>query len=201
MTGRHDDPTHDAVPGLDWWLDDPELWTLLEFEAGHDEHNQPIDLTWKERQQVLEDLIRGLDPADLHFARFLLTQETHSHGHSWGFRRGIEIAAILVAEHHQVQDVWLLWEAVYRSFDTWGIMPHQLLYAAGVEHTLRYATDSDHPQRDLLLEDLRKIPDVTDEHVEQLIAERRRYYTKALEALDDPTAAAPSQADDRTGRP
>jgi hypothetical protein len=200
MTDHHD-PTRDAVPSLDWWLDDPELWTLLEFEARHDEHDWPLDLTWKERQQVLEDLIRGPGPADLRFARFLLTQETRSHGHSWGFRHGIEIAAILVAEHHQVQDVWLLWEAVYRSFDTWGIMPHQLLYAVGVEHTLRYATDSDHPRRDLLLEDLRKMPDVTDDYVEQLIAERRRYYTEALEALDDPAVAAPSQADDRTGRP
>ncbi|WP_030925445.1 hypothetical protein [Streptosporangium amethystogenes] len=121
MTGRHDDPTHDAVPGLDWWLDDSELWTLLEFEARHDEHNRPIDLTWKERQQVLENLIRGPGPVDLPFARFLLTQETRAYGHSWGFRHGIEIAAILVAEHHQVQDVWLLWEAIYRSFDTWGI--------------------------------------------------------------------------------
>ncbi|MEV4182224.1 hypothetical protein AB0J28_12380 [Streptosporangium canum] len=72
MTDHHDDPTHDAVPGLDWWLGDPELWTLLEFEARHDKHNRPIDLTWKERQQVLEDLIRGPGPADLRFARFLL---------------------------------------------------------------------------------------------------------------------------------
>jgi DNA invertase Pin-like site-specific DNA recombinase len=38
-------------------------------------------------------------------------------------------------------------QAVYRSFDTWGIMPHQLLFAAGVERTWRYATDSDHAQR------------------------------------------------------
>ncbi|WP_090943835.1 hypothetical protein [Nonomuraea jiangxiensis] len=63
-------------------------------------------------------------------------------------------------------------------------MPHQLLYSAGVERTRRHATASDHPHRDLLLEDLRKLPDITDEQVEQLIAERRRYYAAALEARD-----------------
>jgi hypothetical protein len=197
VTGPDDVP---ALPDADWWLEDPELWPLLAFDGSADEHGRPVDASWEDRQQVLEDLIRRPGPVDIDFARFLLVQETHSHGHSWGFRQSIEIAAILVAEHRQVQDVWLLWEAVWRSFDTWGIMPHQLLYAAGVERTWRHATDSDHPQRDLLLEDLRKLSDVTDEHVEQLIAERRRYYTEALELLDDSTTTEPSPADDPTGR-
>ncbi|MFD9942238.1 hypothetical protein ACFWYW_19145 [Nonomuraea sp. NPDC059023] len=47
--------------------------------------------------------------------------------------------------------------------------------------------------------DLRKLSDVTDEQVEQVIAERRRYYTEALELLDD--AAPPIPADDPNGRP
>jgi hypothetical protein len=42
--------------------------------------------------------------------------------------------------------------------------------------------------------DLRKLSDVTDEQVEQLIAARRHYYTEALAALDEPTAAEPSPA-------
>ncbi|MEU7942432.1 hypothetical protein [Microbispora bryophytorum] len=197
MTGPDDAP----LPDSHWWLEDPELWPLLAFEGGADGHGRPVDTTWTDRQQVLEDLIRRPGPVDIDFARFLLVQETHSHGHAWGFRHGIELAAILVAEHRQVQDVWLLWEAIYRSFDTWGIMPHQLLYSAGVERTRRHATDSDHPHRDLLLEDLRKLSDVTDEQVEQLIAERRRYYAAALEALDDSAAAKPNPAEDAAGRP
>ncbi|GAB3275341.1 hypothetical protein GCM10027589_00430 [Actinocorallia lasiicapitis] len=183
----------------EWLLQDPDLWPLLAFDGGTDERGLPSDGTGEDRQQVLEDLIRRPGLVDLGFARYLLAQETQSHGHSWGFRHGIEIAALLVAEHRQVHDVWLLWEAINRSFDTWGIMPHQLLYAAGVEPTLRYVTESDHPQRDLVLDDLRKLSDVTDEQVEQLIAERRRSYTEALDLLNDTTT--PGHADDPNRRP
>ncbi|MEO3786889.1 hypothetical protein ABGB12_26490 [Actinocorallia sp. B10E7] len=125
---------------------------------------------------MLESLARCPGLADLEFARFLLVQETHAHGHYWGFCHSIEIAAILVAEHRRVQDVWLLWEAVHRSFDTLGIMPHRIVYAAGVEHTLQYVADSDHPRRDLLLEDLRRMADTTDEQVARLLADRRRHH-------------------------
>ncbi|MCO6003920.1 hypothetical protein NE236_02910 [Actinoallomurus purpureus] len=81
-------------------------------------------------------------------------------------------------------------------------MPHQFLFAAGVEATRQYVANSDHPQRDLLAEDLRKLADATDEHVEHLIAARRFYYTEALAELDEPATVAPgSAANDTTGRP
>ncbi|WP_431904329.1 hypothetical protein [Nonomuraea sp. bgisy101] len=139
MTGSDGAP---ALPDAAWWLEDPELWPLLAFEGGADEHGRPFDAAGEDLQQVLEDLIRQPEPVDIDFARYLLVHETPSQGHSWGFRHDIEIAAILVAEHRQVQDVRLLWDAIYRSSDTWGVVPHQLLYTAGVKRTWRYATDS-----------------------------------------------------------
>ncbi|MEU8279395.1 hypothetical protein ACFYOK_00230 [Microbispora bryophytorum] len=111
MTGLDDAP----LPDSHWWLEDPELWPLLAFEGGADGHGRPVDATWTDRQQVLEDLIRRPGPVDIDFARCLLVQETHSHGHAWGFRHGIELAAILVAEHRQVQDVWLTSDSLRRS--------------------------------------------------------------------------------------
>ena len=176
MTVPRRDHVGRPVPEPAWWLADPELWSLLAFEGGHDDDGLPVDLAWKDRQQVLDDLIRLPDLADIEFARFLLVQETHMHGHIWGFNHSIERAAILLAEHRRVQDVWLLWEAVYRSFDTWGIMPHRIVYAAGVEPVLRYVADSDHPQRDHLLEYLHRLDGTTDEQVARLLADRRCHY-------------------------
>lgn len=121
---ERDHPAH-AVFDPVWWQEDPERWQLLRFEGRHDEEGLPVDLWWKDRQQVLHALIRTPDHTDADFARFLLMQETQRHGHSWGFGHSIEIAALLVAEHRHVEDVWLLWEAICRSFDTWCGLPHR----------------------------------------------------------------------------
>ncbi|MEU5403589.1 hypothetical protein ABZ348_30355 [Streptomyces sp. NPDC005963] len=100
---EQDDPG--CVPELAWWLDDPELWKLLEFEGQHDADGLPVDLRRKDRQRLLEDLIRLPGLVDIDFARFLLSQETQWHGHAWGFSHTIEIAALLVAEHRRAQDI------------------------------------------------------------------------------------------------
>lgn len=184
-TREQDDPG--CVPDLAWWLDDPELWELLEFEGRHDADGLPVDLRWRDRQQLLEGLIRLPGLVDVDFARFLLTQETRWHGHAWGFSHSIELAAILVAEHRRVQDVWLLWEAVARSFDTWGgFQPHSLLFAAGTARAIEYVSTSDHPQASNLLEHLREIPKTTDEAVRDHLTDRRRYYIDILNELDTP---------------
>lgn len=184
MSGREqDDPGR--VPELAWWLKDPELWELLEFEGRYDADGLPVDLRWKDRQQLLEGLIRLPGPVDVDFARFLLVQETRWHGHAWGFSHSIEIAALLVAEHRRVQDIWLLWEAVVRSFDTWGgFQPHSLLFAAGVARTIEYVSTSDHPQRSKLLEHLHEIPEASEGAVTGHLADRRRYYVESLNELD-----------------
>ncbi|WP_449060698.1 hypothetical protein [Planomonospora algeriensis] len=168
-----------------WWQDDPEHWQLLQFEAGHDEDGRPVDLWWKDRRHVLHALIRTPDRADAGFARFLLKQETQRHGHSWGFSHTIEIAALLVAEHRRTEDIWLLWEAILRSFDTWCGLPHRLLLSAGAARAVEYVGTCDHPQRDDVLQRLQEILPVTDEEIARLLSERRRYYRGILGELDE----------------
>ncbi|MET9833928.1 hypothetical protein ABZ078_32560 [Streptomyces sp. NPDC006385] len=172
-----------AIPDLAWWRGDPERWELLEFDGQHTEDGLPMDARWEDRQQVLEALVRDPGQDDGNFARFLLLQETRWHGHSWGFSHSIELAALRIAEERHVEDVWLLWEAICRSFDTWCGLPHHLLLAAGVSITTEYVKASDHPQRDNLLEHLGKISQVTDEEVAQTLSQRRRYYGEILDEL------------------
>lgn len=173
-----------AVPDLAWWREDPERWELLEFDGRHDEEGLPVDARWGDRQQVLEALLREPGPDDGDFARFLLVQETQRHGHSWGFSHCIELAALRVAEERRAEDVWLLWDAVSRSFDTWCGLPHQVLLAAGVAVTTDFVAASDHPQRDGLLDHLGEISHVTDDEIAATLAARRRYYGEVISELD-----------------
>jgi len=166
-----------AVPGPAWWCEDPELWELLAFEGRYDERGLPVDTHWEGRKQVLQALIRAPAHEYGDFARFLLTQEIRRHRHCWGFGSGIEMAALLVAGDRRAEDVWLLWEAVMASFDTWGILPHRLLFAAGVARTVEYVGGSDHPWRDHLLAHLEEMYGVTDEEVARTLAGRRRRHT------------------------
>jgi hypothetical protein len=108
-----------AADGLSpaWWQQDHERWDLLRFEGLRHEAGYTIDRWSKDRERVLEALIRAPGLADHDFALFLLDQEVQRHQNSWGFSHGIEIAAVLVAEHRNVQDVWPLWRAICRSFD------------------------------------------------------------------------------------
>ncbi|WP_199546975.1 hypothetical protein [Streptomyces sp. N35] len=172
-----------AIPDLAWWRTDPESWELLEFHGQYTEDRLPVDANWEERQQVLEALVRDPCPDDGDFARFLLLQETKWHEHSWGFSHTIELAALRVAEERRVEDVWQLWEAVCRSFDTWFGLPHQLLLAAGVARTTAYVQGSGHPQRDNLSGHLEKISRTTDDEVARTLSLRRRHYTEILDEL------------------
>ncbi|MFD7417899.1 hypothetical protein [Kitasatospora purpeofusca] len=117
------------------------------------------------------------------FARYLLAQETESHGHSWGFRHSIELAALLVAEERRTEDVWLLWNAVCRSFDTWCGLPHRLLLSAGVARTVEYVRSSEHPQRENLLGHLEQMDATDDDEVARTLAGRRRYCSGILSEL------------------
>jgi hypothetical protein len=91
-----------------------------------------------------------------------------------------------VAEHHAVEDVWQLWEAMARSFDTWLGLPHELLHAAGKDSVLAHVDNTDHPQRPRLLEHLHEIRQTTDTDAIQLMADRRDYYRQVLDELDSP---------------
>jgi len=95
-----------------WWQQDPERWDLLQFEGIRHEAGYTVDRWAKDRERVLEALIRMPGPADHDFVLFLLEQELQRHQNSWGFEHTIEIAALLVAEHRSVEDVWSLWRAI-----------------------------------------------------------------------------------------
>ncbi|MCX4682782.1 hypothetical protein OG401_00395 [Kitasatospora purpeofusca] len=172
-----------AVPEPAWWCEDPERWELLEFDGRHDDDGRPVDIRWEDREQVLEALILRPEPGIGDFARYLLAQETESHGHSWGFRHSIELAALLVAEERRTEDVWLLWNAVCRSFDTWCGLPHRLLLSAGAARTVEYVSGSEHPQRDNLLGHLEQMDATDDDEVARTLTERRRYYSAVLREL------------------
>ncbi|MFJ5231474.1 hypothetical protein ACIQBJ_16435 [Kitasatospora sp. NPDC088391] len=169
-----------AVPDPAWWCEDPERWELLEFDGRHDDRGLPVDIYWEDRQQVLEALILTPEPGVGDFARYLLAQETERHRHSWGFCHSIELAALLVAEERRVEDVWLLWNAICRSFDTWCGLPHHLLLAAGVARTVEYVGSSEHPQRDNLLGHLGQLNETGDDEVARSLTGRRRHYGRLL---------------------
>ena len=176
--------------GLSWWLQDRERWDLLRFEGVRHERGYTIDRWSKDRESVLEALIRVPGPVDRDFALFVLEQETQRNGNNWGFSHTIEIAAILVAEHRRVDDVWPLWSAICRSFDTWCGIPHRLLLAGGVARTPEDVAGSSR-QQDKLLEHLLELPPLTDEDVTWLLSERRRHYADLLEEF----AAEPESSD------
>jgi hypothetical protein len=160
-----------------WWSQDPERWELLRFEGVRHERGYTIDRWWKDREGVLEVLVRTPGPADREFALFLLEQEALRHRNSWSFSHGIEIAAILVAEHRRVEDVSPLWKAICTSFDTMCGIPHRLLFASGVSRTPEHVDDPS------LLKHLHELPPPTDDAVTALLTERRRHYTDVLAEL------------------
>jgi len=59
-------------------------------------------------------------PQDLPLLRFLLQQQTTYYREAvpWGMAPDLTLAGFLVAEHRQVDDLWLHWDAKNISFDT-----------------------------------------------------------------------------------
>ncbi|MGW4897029.1 hypothetical protein ACWEQL_32930 [Kitasatospora sp. NPDC004240] len=169
-----------TVPEPAWWYEDPQRWELLDFEASRTADGLPVDIRRDDRREVLEAIALAPEACPGDFARHLLIQETHHHGHAWGFAEAMEIAALLVARQRRVEDVWLLWSAVCRSFDTWFGVPHRLLLAAGVARTAAYLEASDHSQRDNLADHLRSLATTTDADVERTLADRLWYYRESL---------------------
>ncbi|MFJ5550683.1 hypothetical protein [Streptomyces sp. NPDC093225] len=173
------------VPGPEWWAQDPEHWELLRFEAVSTADGPTGDRAREDRAAVLDLLVTAPGPVGHGFARFLLEQEILFHKDSWGFHHGIEVAAVLLAEHRRPEDVWLLWEAVTTSFDTWCGLPHRLLFAAGGSTgTLAHVAGSGDERREHLLELLRDVPAASEDEVGAFVAERRRYYAEILRQLD-----------------
>ncbi|MEU6521135.1 hypothetical protein [Streptomyces sp. NPDC046978] len=95
-------------------------------------------------------------PQDLPLLRFLLQQQTtfYQEAISWGLAPDLTLAGFLLAEHRQVEDLWLHWTAKNISFDTaLGYHLYHLL-TGGIAATAAAVRASSHPDRDRILGDI-----------------------------------------------
>ncbi|MBV1942439.1 hypothetical protein KUF83_38790 [Streptomyces sp. BV286] len=95
-------------------------------------------------------------PQDLPLLCFLLQQQTTYYREAvpWGMASDLTLAGFLVAEHRQVDDLWLHWDAKNISFDTaLGYHLYHLL-TAGIAASTEAVQASSHPDRDRILGDI-----------------------------------------------
>ncbi|MFI6520666.1 hypothetical protein ACIBF1_34290 [Spirillospora sp. NPDC050679] len=160
-----------------WWQRHQDTWELLAFDGREDGHGLPYDAASGDRRAVLEALLRATGHKMPGFLRFLLAQEAAWHRHAWGFSPSIAMAALLVAEQRDEEDVHLLWRAKCTSFDTLGMLPTELLFAAGVAETRARVLAEAHPDRDALLTYLAQYGTPTDDQVEHRLSVMRAHFT------------------------
>ncbi|MCC8249582.1 hypothetical protein [Saccharothrix luteola] len=132
-------------------------------------------------------------PQDLPLLRFLLQQEINRYRETvpWGLAPDLELAGFLVAEHRQVDDVWLHWQAKNISFDTALGYRTPYLLTAGVNATVETVRSSSHPDRERILHEITSprnpdgTPHYTDTVVEEWLDTRRARFPS------DPAAESP----------
>lgn len=113
-------------------------------------------------------------PQDLVLLRFLLQQQTTYYREAvpWGMAPDLTLAGFLVAEHRQVDDLWLHWDAKNISFDTaLGYHLYHLL-TAGITASTEAVQASSHPDRDRILGDITSARH-TDTAVEEWLEQQR----------------------------
>lgn len=163
---------------------DDSTWAGLAFAPARDEQGRAYDSNRAERFGVLWALQYDRRPQDLPLLRFLLRQEITRCREtvSWGLAPDLELAGFLVAEHGQLEDVWLHWQAKEINFDTaLGYRTHHLL-TAGVEVTLQAVRSSSHPDRARVLHKITDArnpdgtPHFTDAVVQEWLDDRRKRF-------------------------
>jgi hypothetical protein len=115
-----------------------------------------VDRNRAARFEVLWALQYDRDDRDLPLLSFLLQQQITYYREAvpWGLAPDLTLAGFLIAEHKQVEDVWLHWEAKNISFDTALGYSFFHLLTPGVEVTLDAVRTSSHPDRDRILGDI-----------------------------------------------
>lgn len=131
---------------------DPATWTNLTFRAQDTGEGHVRDHNQAARFEVLLALQYDRRRQDLPLLRFLLREETAFHRQgAWGMGSDLMLAGFLVAEHRQVEDLWLHWTAKNISFDTaLGYHLYHLL-TGGVAAAIETVQASSHPDRDRIL--------------------------------------------------
>lgn len=147
---------------------DPAAWSGLAFLAEHTEERGVTDRNEPARYRVLLALQYDRRPQDLPLLRFLLRQQTvfYQKVVPWGLASDLLRAGFMVAEHRQVEDLWLHWTAKSISFDTaLGYHLYHLL-TGGVAAAVEEVRASAHPDRDRILDDI-----ASDRHTEASVEE------------------------------
>ena len=131
---------------------DPATWANLTFRAQDTGEGHVRDQNQDARFEVLLALQYDRRRQDLPLLRFLLREETALHRQgAWGMDSDLTLAGFLVAEHRQVEDLWLHWTAKNISFDTaLGYHLYHLL-TGGVAAATETVRASSHPDRDRIL--------------------------------------------------
>jgi hypothetical protein len=169
---------------------DHTTWPRLAFTAEHANDGRVFDRNRAARFGVLWAAQYDRRPEDLPMLRFLLEQEIvrYREAAPFGLAPDLELAGLLVAEHRQLQDVWLHWQAKDINFDTaLGYRTFYLL-TAGVTATIAAIQASDHPARDRILRETTEArnrdgtPRFTDAAVDAWLAGQRVRFP------DDPDA-------------
>jgi hypothetical protein len=167
-------------------------WSRLAFTAEHADDGRVFDGNRVARFGVLWAAQYDRRSEDLALLRFLLEQEIVRYRETvpWGLAPDLELAGLLVAEHRQLQDVWLHWQAKEISFDTaLGYRTYYLL-TAGVAATVTAVQASDHPHRDRILREITATrnadgtPRFTDAAVDDWLAAQRTRFPDRPEAED-----------------
>ncbi|WP_328614091.1 hypothetical protein OHS18_38505 [Amycolatopsis sp. NBC_00355] len=156
---------------------DPACWAEFAYDSAPDEEGRLTDRHRRARFGLLLALQYDRREADLPLLRFVLRQQIVHYRElvKHYLPADFLLAGLLVAEHRQVEDVWLHWEAKELSFDTaLGYRDH-LLLTPGVAKVREAVARSTAPARDRLLDHITRRP-WTDADVDDWLAGQRRNF-------------------------
>ncbi len=165
-------------------------WRELRYERATGTDGYDCDENSARRAKVLWALQYDRRADDLPLVRWLARQEARYRREAplQGLSEETELAGFLLAEHRQVEDVWLHWEIKRANFDTWSGYDLEHLFAAGVEPTVAFVRGSEHADRDDVLErllDQQGRPCVTEEDLADW-SQRKRSWFPTDPAAEDP---------------
>ncbi|MEV6600767.1 hypothetical protein AB0M36_28550 [Actinoplanes sp. NPDC051346] len=135
---------------------DQATWADLAYRGQGTDDGRLTDRNRAARFAVLWALQYDRRPHDLPLLRFLLQQQTMYYREAVpsGLAPDLTLAGFLVAEHRQVEDLWLHWAAKNLSFDTaLGYHLYHLL-TAGIAASTEMVRTSSRPDRDRILGDI-----------------------------------------------
>jgi hypothetical protein len=175
------------------------VWREVAYEQGDDEHGDECDRHELARARVLWALQYQATPGDLPLLRFLLGEATTARREDpfQGCGEELELAGLLVAEHRQLDDVELQWQAKTANFDTWCGYDLGFVLAAGAADTVAFVRAGALADREALLAritDDHGAPAMSDQAVNDWLLSARSRFPR------DPAEEAPRSWMDRLRR-